>query len=79
MKLFSIGGGNFINGDRLVCAVAPESAPIKRLINDAREKNLLIDATCGKRTKSVLIADTGHIILSHKPSERFGETADDEE
>jgi regulator of extracellular matrix RemA (YlzA/DUF370 family) len=79
MKLFPIGGGNFINGDRLVCAVAPDSAPIKRLITDAREKNLLIDATCGKRTKSVLIADTGHIILSFKPSENFNGAGDDEE
>jgi regulator of extracellular matrix RemA (YlzA/DUF370 family) len=73
MKLFPIGGGNFINGDRLVCAVTPESAPIKRLIADAREKFMLIDATCGKRTKSVFLTDTGHIILSYKTPDKFGE------
>ncbi|MDR0986999.1 MAG: DUF370 domain-containing protein [Ruminococcus sp.] len=79
MKLLSIGGGNYVNADRLVCAVTPESAPIKRLITDAREKFMLIDATCGKRTKSVFITDTGHIILSFKTPERFAEGAEIEE
>jgi regulator of extracellular matrix RemA (YlzA/DUF370 family) len=71
MNLLSIGGGNYVNYDRLISAVAPESAPIKRLITDAREHNMLIDATYGKRTKSVLIMDTGHVVLSFKAAEKF--------
>jgi regulator of extracellular matrix RemA (YlzA/DUF370 family) len=71
MNLLSIGGGNYVNYDRLISAVAPESAPIKRLITDAREHNMLIDATYGKRTKSVLIMDTGHVVLSFKEAKKF--------
>jgi regulator of extracellular matrix RemA (YlzA/DUF370 family) len=64
-EFLHIGGGNLINPMRLIAAVSPESAPIKRLITDARDKGSLIDATYGKRTKTVFIMDSGHIILSH--------------
>lgn len=63
--LINIGLGNVVATDRIVAIVSPESAPIKRLIQDAKEKNtLLVDATYGRRTRAVIIMDSGHIILS---------------
>ena len=64
MKLINIGFGNMVSAHRLIAIVSPESAPIKRIISDAREKSLLIDATYGRRTRAVIIADNGSIILS---------------
>ena len=64
MKLINIGFGNIVSGDRVVAIVSPESAPIKRIVQDARDKGLLIDATCGRRTRAVIITDSDHIILS---------------
>ena len=64
MKLINIGFGNMVSAGRLVAIVSPESAPIKRIIQNAKEKNVLIDATYGRRTRAVLITDSDHIILS---------------
>ena len=64
MKLLNIGFGNMVSAGRIIAIVSPESAPIKRIISDAREKNQLIDATYGRRTRAVIIADNGCIILS---------------
>ncbi len=64
MKLINIGFGNIVSGDRLVAIVSPESAPIKRIVQEARDKGLLIDASCGRRTRSVIITDSDHVILS---------------
>lgn len=64
MKLINIGFGNMVSSSRLVAIVGPESAPIKRIISDARDKGQLIDATYGRRTRAVIIADSGHVILS---------------
>ncbi|MGM9522078.1 MAG: extracellular matrix/biofilm regulator RemA [Oscillospiraceae bacterium] len=64
MKLVNIGFGNMISVSRIIAVVSPESAPIKRIINDGRERGRLIDATYGRRTRAVIIADSGHIILS---------------
>lgn len=64
MKLINIGFGNMVAANRLIAIVSPESAPIKRIISDAREKGQLIDATYGRRTRAVIITDSGHIILS---------------
>ena len=64
MKLINIGFGNMINAQRLVAIVSPDSAPIKRLIQDTRDTGKLIDVTCGRRTRSVIITDSDHIILS---------------
>lgn len=64
MKLINIGFGNMVSASRLVSIVSPESAPIKRIITDAREKGQLIDATYGRRTRAVIITDSGHIVLS---------------
>ena len=64
MKLINIGFGNMVSANRLVAIVSPESAPIKRVIQDARESGTLIDATYGRRTRAVIITDSDHIILS---------------
>ena len=64
MKLVNIGFGNMISDIKIVSVVGPESAPIKRLVRDAQDKGMLIDATYGRRTRSVIIADSGHVVLS---------------
>ncbi len=64
MKLINIGFGNIVSADRLIAIVSPESAPIKRMIQEAREKGMLIDASFGRRTRSVIITDSDHVILS---------------
>lgn len=64
MKLINIGFGNMISGERLLTVVSPDAAPIKRLVQEARERSMLIDASCGRKTKSVLVMDTDHVILS---------------
>lgn len=80
MKLINIGFGNMINAGRLITIVSPESAPIKRIIQDAKEKGDLIDATYGRRTRAVIIMDSGHVILSAvQPETVAGRLSDDEE
>lgn len=64
MKLINIGFGNMVAAGRLVAIVSPESAPIKRIVQDAKERGTLIDATYGRRTRAVLIMDSDHVILS---------------
>ena len=64
MKLINIGFGNMVSANRLVAIVSPESAPIKRIIQDVRDRGQLIDATYGRRTRAVIVMDSGHIILS---------------
>ena len=72
MKLINVGFGNMVSSDRLIAIVSPESAPIKRMIQDARERGMLIDATYGRRTRAVLITDSDHIILSAIQPETVG-------
>ncbi|MCL0028255.1 DUF370 domain-containing protein [Peptococcaceae bacterium] len=64
IKLVNIGFGNIVSGNRIIAIVGPESAPIKRVVNQARERGMLIDATYGRRTRAVIIMDSDHIILS---------------
>jgi regulator of extracellular matrix RemA (YlzA/DUF370 family) len=64
IKLINIGFGNIVSANRLVAIVSPESAPIKRIIQEARDRGMLIDATYGRRTRAVIITDSDHIILS---------------
>lgn len=82
IKLINIGFGNIVAANRIVAIVSPESAPIKRIIQDAREQGMLIDATYGRRTRAVIICDSDHVILSavqpetvaHRLSAREGVT-----
>lgn len=84
MKLINIGFGNMVSASRLVAIVSPDSAPIKRIVAEAKEKGTLIDATHGRRTRAVIITDSDLIILTYLQSETVAarmqdETADDEE
>lgn len=82
MKFINIGFGNIISSNRLVAAVSPESAPIKRIIQDARDNGKLVDATYGRKTRAVIIMDSEHVILSSVQPEtvagRLGEKDVDE-
>ncbi len=80
MELIPIGYGNVVSGGRLVAIVAPDSAPIKRIIQDARDRGMLIDASYGKKTRSVLVMDSDHVILSAlAPDSIIRRTGEDEE
>ena len=69
MKLINIGFGNMINAGRIVAIVSPESAPVKRIVQEAKECKNLIDATHGRRTRAVIITDSGHVILTYLQGE----------
>ena len=79
MRLINIGFGNMISANRLIAIVSPESAPIKRIIGDAKERGTLIDATHGRKTKTVIIADSGHIILTYVPFDKLANRISDSE
>ena len=72
MQLVNIGFGNIVSAERIVAIVSPESAPIKRLIQEAKDEKTAVDATYGRRTRAVLIMDSGHIILSAVQPETVG-------
>lgn len=67
MKLLNIGFGNLVNAQRLLAIVSPDSAPIRRTIQEARERGVLIDATYGRKTRAVLLMDSDHVVLSAIP------------
>ena len=69
MKLIGIGFGNLVSAERIISIVSPESAPIKRMIQDVREKGLLIDASFGRSTRAVIVMDSGNVVLSALPPE----------
>ena len=79
MKLINIGFGNMVSANRLVAIVSPESAPIKRIIADARERGSLIDATYGRRTRAVIITASDHVILSAVQPETVANRLDDDD
>lgn len=76
VKLINIGFGNIVSANRIIAIVSPESAPIKRLIQEARNKGILIDATYGRRTRSVIVTDSDHIILSAVQPETVAQRLD---
>ena len=69
MRLINIGFGNMVNSSRVVAIISPESAPVKRIIQEARDSRVLVDATYGRRTRAVIITDSDHVILSSLPTE----------
>lgn len=87
MRLINIGFGNMVSAQRLLSVVSPESAPVKRLVQEAKERSMLIDASFGRKTRAVLVMDTDHVILSaitpeaiaKRLSDKEGETYRDEE
>ena len=64
IKLINIGFGNIVSANRIIAIVSPESAPIKRIIGEARDRGMVVDATYGRRSRAVIIADSGHVFLS---------------
>ncbi len=78
MRLVNIGFGNLVSANRMIAIVSPESAPIKRIIQDAKERGTLIDATHGRRTRAVIITDSDHIILTYLQSETVAHRLSDE-
>ena len=83
MRLINIGFGNMVNAGKLIAIVSPESAPIKRIVQEARDKGSLIDATYGRRIRAVIIMDSDHVVLSAVQPEtvanRLNDEAQDEE
>lgn len=79
MKLINIGFGNLVSPQRLIAVVSPDSAPIKRMVQEARDRGTLIDATYGRRTRAVLITDSDHVILSAVQPETVANRLDDTE
>ena len=85
MKFINIGFGNMVSAGRIVAIAGPDSAPIKRLVQDAREDDRVIDVSCGRRTRAVIITDSEHVILSAIQAETItnrltnGDTSDDDE
>ena len=78
MQLVNIGFGNMVSANRIVAIVSPESAPIKRIIQDSKERGTLIDATHGRRTRAVIITDSGHIILTYLQAETLANRISEE-
>lgn len=64
MQLINVGFGNMVSANRVISIVSPESAPVKRIIQEAKESKIAIDATLGRRTRAVIIMDSGHVVLS---------------
>lgn len=87
MKLINIGFGNMISSERLLSIVSPDSAPIKRLVQEAKERAMLIDASFGRKTRAVIVMDTDHVVLSaitpeaiaKRMADKDGESYHDEE
>lgn len=84
MKFINVGFGNMVAAERVVAVVSPDSAPIKRLVQDAKDSGRAIDVTCGKRTRAAIITDSEHVILSAFQAETISnrlsdETAEDED
>lgn len=79
MKLINIGFGNMVSSDRLLSVVSPESAPIKRMVQEAKERAMLIDASFGRKTKAVIVMDTDHVVLSAITPEQIAKRLADKE
>ena len=79
MKLINIGFGNLVNSSRIISVVSPDSAPIKRIVQDSKQKNMLIDVTYGRRCKAVIITDSDHVVLSAISPETIGNRLEGEQ
>ena len=79
MKFINVGFGNMVAADRVVALASPDSAPVKRLIQDAKDDGRAIDVTCGRRTRSVIVTDSEHVILSAIQTETIANRLDDKD
>ena len=78
MKFINVGFGNLVAADRVVALVSPDSAPMKRLVSEARESGRIIDVTCGRRTRAIIVTDSDHVILSATQPETISNRLADE-
>ena len=78
MKLINIGYGNMISSLKIVAVVSPESAPVKRIVQEAKTKSMVVDATCGRRCKSVIVTESDHIVLSALSPDAIGNRSEEE-
>lgn len=78
MKLIGIGFGNMVNSERIIAVVSPDSNPVKRIISLGKENGMLIDATQGRKTKSVIMMDSDHVVLSYLSAEQISAKIEDE-
>ena len=79
MKLINIGFGNLVSSDKLIAVVAPDAAPVKRIVQEAKASGMLIDATCGRKCKSVLVSEGNHVVLSAVSCETIQNRAEESE
>ena len=79
MKLINIGVGNLVSSDKLIAVVAPDAAPVKRIVQEAKSSGMLIDATCGRKCKSVLVSESNHVVLSAVSCETIQNRAEESE
>ena len=79
MKFINVGFGNMVAADRVIALASPDSAPMKRLVQDAKDDGRAIDVTCGRRTRSVIITDSEHVILSAIQTEKIANRLDNGE
>ena len=79
MKLINIGFGNLVSAGRIIAVVAPDSAPVKRIVQEAKSKGMLIDGICGRRCKAVIVTDSDHVVLSAISPETIGNRTEDTE
>ena len=79
MKLINIGFVNIVSVGRIIAVVAPDSAPVKRIVQEAKSKGMLIDGTCGRRCKAVIVTDSDHVVLSAISPETIGNRTEDTE
>ena len=79
LQLVNIGYGNMISSSRIIAIVSPDAAPVKRMIQNARDNGMLIDASCGRKTKSVIVTDSDHVVLSALQSETVAHRVNDDE
>lgn len=79
MRLINIGYGNLISSERMISVVSPDAAPIKRMVQDAKERGTLIDASCGRKTKAVIFTDNGYLVLSALQPETIANRANSKE
>ena len=79
MKLINIGFGNLVSSDKLIAVVAPDAAPVKRIVQEAKASGMLIDATCGRKCKAVLVSESNHVVLSAVSCETIQNRAEESE
>ncbi len=77
MKLINVGYGNMVSASKIVAVVSPDSAPVKRIVQEAKTKGIAVDATCGRKCKAVIVCDSDHVVLSALSPEAIGNRSED--